>query len=130
MDKSELLRQLCETLSAFRVYGTFSDELKQLIKHTGSDQRFLAKFLERLKFLKEHGVNAIVRHNEFERLNNDIYSFHITGKNYNIRILYTFLEDNTVLLLPFFERSGKRATNYFKKIPEAENRKEQLEGLK
>jgi len=68
-------------------------------------------------------------HEEFEHLGGGIYSFHIAIKNKNIRILYTLLGNNIILLLAFFERAGKSATDYTRKIEEANYRISELEEI-
>ncbi len=48
---------------------------------------------------------------------------HLTGKGFNLRILYAFLANQSpVLLLAFHERAGKRKTDYSGYIPQAAER--------
>lgn len=75
----------------------------------------------------DHGTDA-VKHKEFELLarTDGIYSMHIATTGINLRILYVFRTPDTILLLAFFERQGKRHTDYTDKIREAKQRLTEL----
>ena len=126
MNKQEVLLELIELLSEFSVHDAFIPELSAILKNSGQEAKFLAVFRTRLKTLSQYGADAInVVPTQFELLSHNsggIYSMHADTRDLNIRILYTFLDDGTILLLPFNERSGKRRTDYTSKIPEAISR--------
>ena len=68
------------------------------------------------------GIQATVLR-EFEPLGGGLYSMHLSGQGYNIRILYGFMPNGQpVLLLAFHERAGKAKTDYSSHIPEAQKR--------
>jgi len=61
--------------------------------------------------------------------NIDYYSLHIQDKIVNIRMLITFENNNTPLFLSaFYERAGKRVTNYDLWIPVIKERYEEMIG--
>lgn len=127
MKRKELITRLIASLEAFILHSSLIEELMGELKHTGRESEFLKILLTRLKYLQEQGPLAI-HHKEFERLNDRIYSLHVTGTSFNIRILYGFLpEKRPVLLLAFFERAGHRNTDYQKHIPAAESRLKEME---
>ena len=93
MNKEDALRQLLNYLAMIDTHDDFTPEL--------------------LAF----------RHKEFENIGGGLYSMHLAGKGFNLRILYAFLANQSpVLLLAFHERAGKRKTDYSGYIPQAAER--------
>lgn len=87
-------------------------ELLALIAESGVEEAVFRLILLRLHMLQALGVEA-TRHKEFEPIKSGLYSMHLAGKGFNIRILYSFLPNRKpVLLLAFYEREGKRKTDY------------------
>lgn len=125
MNRDDILSFLVAALSNFIVHDNLIRELLNIIERSGFEKKFFRLFLARLKFLHEYGTNAI-QHQEFESLAHTaegLYSMHLTGKEFNVRILYAFLPNGSpVLLLGFAERSGKRVSSYETHIPVAINR--------
>ena len=67
-----------------------------------------------------------VQSKEFESIGNGLFSMHLTGSGYNIRVLYSFLQNQQpILLSSFYERGGKRNTDYTKYIEPAKARLEE-----
>ena len=57
---------------------------------------------------------------EFENIGQGLFSMHLTGAGFNIRVLFAFLSNNQpVLLHAFEEKQGKRRTDYSSHIPPA-----------
>lgn len=82
-----------------------------------------------LKFLSRYGVLAHTQPTkDFESLVgvDNIYSMHIQGKTFNVRILYSFLDNGTILLYGFKEESGKRINDYSSAIQIAKKRYNEL----
>ncbi|WP_370812706.1 hypothetical protein [Butyricicoccus pullicaecorum] len=111
MNKNDFIHLLAESLDNIQVDRALLSELLKLLKQSGQEKQFLTILSKRLKFLQSQGTQA-TQHEEFERLEDNIYSMHIACKQLNIRILYSFLNDGTVLLHAFYERAGKRHTDY------------------
>lgn len=118
----EQLQELSEHLSGFFVHEGLIPEIMSIIRKSGQGKNFFKIFYRRLDFLKSHGKTAQEYHEEFERINAEIYSMHIASKFFNVRILYSFLDDGTILLRAFEEAGGKRSTDYTHQIPLAEDR--------
>lgn len=65
---------------------------------------------------------------QIEKLKNssDLYSMHLESKNFNYRILFSFMENGETLLHLFYERQGKRHTDYSRHTPIAQIRLQEL----
>lgn len=131
MNRKDILARLREAFADIDIHPRMIEELMELIAESGVELQFLNLLLTRLKQLKANGAQA-VKMEEFESLGDRLFSMHLAKANFNIRILYTFLPNRKpCLLLCFYERSGKRATDYTNKIPTALNRySEKLEAYK
>ena len=127
MNKKEFLEKLILALHTFVLHPALISEIVNELKQSGNEKSFLSILVARLKFLHEEGVQA-TKHKEFEPISDGIYSFHVTGKGFNIRILYSFLSDQRpALLMAFHERAGHNATDYSGKTPVAVERLKELE---
>ena len=128
MNRDDILQFLSALLSGFWVHKSLIDDLLPILSNSGSETKFFNLLLARLKWLLERGVQATT-HKEFEPISNGIYSMHMAGNGFNIRILYAFAPDQSpVILTAFFERGGKRKTSYEPYIPVAQRRmKEEME---
>lgn len=132
MNRDDAFKILWATFKSYWVCKALCSDLIACISGSGWEKQFFNLLLTRLKYLKEHGVHA-TKHKEFELLGetNGLYSMHLFGKGFNIRILYAFAPNNRpVLLLGFFERSGKKKTDYTQYITLAQQRlAEELGGI-
>lgn len=127
MNKKDFILKLAEALAAFIVHHELLQELVGELKQSGNEKAFLSVLLKRLKFLLYRGILA-TEHEEFEPLSDGIYSLHVSGKGFNIRILYGFLSSHRpALLLAFHERAGHRATDYSGKVTVAAQRLAEIE---
>lgn len=124
MNKEKSLRHLKQLLSQsnFVVYPKMIEELLAIIAKSGVEKKVFTTLISRLEFLSNHKQQTQLHHKEFELIGDGIYSMHIDVNQLNIRILYSFKDSDTVLLLAFFERGGKNHTDYTPKIPEAKRR--------
>lgn len=122
MNRERLLEKLAEVFSQISINQLLVKELIALIVGSGYEQKFLALFRTRIIRLLECGATAVVD-KEFEPIGQGLFSMHLSGSGFNIRILYSFLPDQTpILLLAFHERAGKRQTDYSSHIPPALDR--------
>lgn len=122
MNKNSVLNMLLQYLSDILCHECFIDELLSLIAGTGYEPRFFGLLQARLQILSAYGLRSTVA-KEFEPLSDGLYSMHLAGKDFNIRIIYAFLPNRQpVLLSAFHERGGKRKTDYTNYIPEARTR--------
>ncbi len=126
MNIIKLQNELLTKFKDFEVHPDLIEDILNILSKSGNEKAFFSKLIINLKFLKKYGMNAHIQpSNQFELLKDteNMYSMHIKGKTFNIRILYSFLSNGTVLLHGFYERSGKGVTNYSKAIPIAEKRR-------
>lgn len=121
MNKKKALELLKENLEKYLVKGylfhkRFIEELKSLlIDVSGHEKELFALLIKQLDFVKVLGKevgradsNEIIKYMERE-----YYSLHLQAKNFNIRFLMTFDDDeNPIFLAAFYERSGKKASDY------------------
>lgn len=115
----ELNRNLQKYLSiGFIFHGKFLEELKDLLKNlAGNEKEIFALLIKQFTFIKELSDNVhkadsneIIKYQE-----RNYYSLHLSAKNFNIRLLITFTEEKSpVFLVAFYERSGKKASDYSK----------------
>lgn len=122
MNKKDVMARLLALLNNILSYSGLQNELLPLIAGSGFEAKFLALFVSRLQSLASLGIQATVMR-EFEPLGGGLYSMHLSGKGFNIRILYGFLPNGQpALLLAFHERAGKYKTDYSTRIPIAQLR--------
>ena len=121
MRKEDVIKELGSVFAYFRLAPGFLTALAELIAGIGFEAAIFKLLLIRLRVLQTLGV-AAVKQKEFESLSGTaLFSMHLAGKGFNLRILYGFLPDRRpILLLPFHERAGKKASDYSEKISEAE----------
>ena len=126
MNRDNILEYLLKHLSQFSCHNNFFAEVIALIYGSGYEKRFFALLTTRLRQLSVMGAQA-VKLEEFERINEQLYSMHFQGRGFNIRFMYSFLPNGEpVFLVPFYERSGKRKTDYTPYIPVATARLEEM----
>ncbi len=124
MHKIELNKIIAE-FPSIECHPKLIRDIEEIIM-TGNEKMFLRIFLKRLRELCEYGHRAPIEcRSNFEKLkhNNNLYSMHIEkSKAFNIRILYSFFNNNKVLLHAFYEKSGKNKTDYTIPIKTANQR--------
>lgn len=123
-DALELLRKYLDDYKDFIIHPLFLYELGICLKKDlkGCEADFLNKMSIQLSHIKESKtlVNNINGNEILNGMGNDsrgaplnIYSIHMSSKSYNMRFLIKFDENITpYLLCAFYERSGKRRTDY------------------
>lgn len=119
MNKDEILHLFFNLFESIDATDLMTTRLFAIISESGIEREVFRLLAVRLSVLKELGIHA-VQHKEFENIGRGLFSMHLQGHNFNIRILYSFLSDQRpVLLLTFYERQGKRKTDYSSYIPQA-----------
>lgn len=128
MNKDDVLELLLALLGNV-IYSTrLVPEIVDIIAKNGQELNFSKTLAIRLRMLSMLGVQA-TQAKTFEPIKDGIYSMHLDNKIYNIRILYAFLpSQQPALLLAFYERGGKRKTDYSPYIEPAKARLEELIG--
>ena len=128
MNKKTVLDMLRDILYTVLAHVELLGELTSLIAGSGVEMKFITLLVARLQALASHGVHATVMQ-EFESLrgSSGLYSMHLSGKGFNIRVLYGFLPNGQpVLLRAFHEQGGKKKTDYSSHIPVASLRLEEM----
>lgn len=127
MNKKDFILRLLEALEPFLVHEDVLGELVGELKQSGNEKAFLAVLAKRLKFLAAYGILSTT-HEEFEPISDGIYSMHMSGQGFNIRILYGFLPSRRpALLMAFHERAGHSATDYTGRAKIAADRLAEME---
>ena len=126
MNRENVFQALLRYLSNFLLFPSFISELADIIAGSGYEKKFFNLLISRLIQLSALGINAI-QLKEFENIGRGLYSLHLYKKEFNIRFLYAFMPNGQpVLLLPFFERAGKKKTDYTPYIEPALSRLAQV----
>lgn len=126
MDKDSVLNLLVSFLGDLCRSPQLLSEILDLIAETGCENEFFKTLVLRLRTLAMFGAQT-TQAKEFESIGNGLFSMHLTGRNYNIRILFSFLQNREpALLLAFYERAGKRKTDYTPYIEPAKARLQEL----
>ena len=128
MNKDDVLELLLALLGNV-IYSTrLVPEIVDIIAKNGQELNFAKTLAIRLRMMSMLGVQS-TQAKTFEPIKDGIYSMHLDNKIYNIRILYAFLpSQQPALLLAFYERGGKRKTDYSPYIEPAKARLEELIG--
>lgn len=119
MDEVYLEKQVNERYGNIRFSTDCLSDITKIVNESGNEFSFLKKFLYALSILDEYKDTAPIKmSNLFESLKeySNLYSMKIKLQA-NIRILYSIDSNGTVLLYGFYERGGKRKTNYKNAIP-------------
>ena len=113
MNRDRILAYLEEYLGTFRCHASLFGEIAGIIAKSGYERTFFTLLVVQLRVLAAQGRNAI-QFPGFERLkhsNSELYSMHLDGRDFT-----------PVLLTAFFERGGKRTSDYTPYIPAAKER--------
>lgn len=121
MNKREVLKLLSVNLEKYSKGGfcfceRFLEEFKNLLKSaSGNEKEIFALLIKQFNFIKVLGrnVNQADSNEIIKYQKRDYYSLHLQGKHFNFRLLMTFdKESNPVFLAAFYERSGKKTSDY------------------
>ena len=120
MNKKQVLAELVKNLEecserGYVFHPKFMYEFQVLLKNaTGNEKEIFTLLVKQLNFLKELGTN-VCKADSNEIIKNqdrDYYSLHLSGKNFNFRLLMAFDEKDTPkFLVAFYERAGKIILN-------------------
>lgn len=128
------IRELFEYLQGVYPVSFHEECLKEvvdLVERSGGKKDFIKKFLENMQKLSCLTPEEATKTDTFEKLKGkDAHGLYRMKFKMpcNIRIIYTYGEDGTILLLAFFEKGGKRSTNYSDKLGPAQNRLSEMIG--
>lgn len=121
MNKKEALTALAKNLEEYLQQGflfhpSFMKEFKELLHNaSGNEKEIFSLLIKQLNFVKilKNQVYTADGNEIIKYLEKEYYSLHLLGKNFNLRLLMTFDEKgNPVFLAAFFERAGKKVSDY------------------
>ncbi len=128
MNFEAALYSLHGILTGVLYHHLFPKELLDIVRESGVEQKIFKLLAIRLSVLNATGVD-VTRAKEYEAIGQSLYSMHLTGKQFNIRILFAFLPNaQPVLLSAFYERGGKSKTDYSSYIEPALGRLSEMKG--
>ena len=107
----------------------FIEDLLDLLSSSGVEKRLFSKLTDYIKKLCTYGEAAIGgRGDPMEHLSGyaNLNAMRFLFDGSNIRILFAFLDGKIYLLCAFYERKGKRNTEYSSYIPIALQRLDEL----
>lgn len=119
MDRESVLTFLIALLGSFYYDPALPSELADILAKSGREDAFRKLLMVRIRQLLAQGINA-VKLEEFENIGSGLFSMHFASKGFNIRILFSFLSSGEpALLSAFYERGGKKHTDYTNNVPVA-----------
>ncbi|MDO4602369.1 MAG: hypothetical protein Q4B37_08880 [Eubacteriales bacterium] len=117
MNTKEALQLLIFYLGSFSLHPQFLKELQNLLKKElkGKESRFFKLLVTQLKNIQDFGVmvHTVDSNEKIQGLDGHFYSIHFSQSQFNIRFLIHISDDNVASFLSaFYERGGKKATDY------------------
>lgn len=117
MKKSGFILDIQILLSSYDIkfHKDLLVDINNMLNKSGNEKIFISLLTARISMLDQAGQNVIYSADRnFESLKNEteLYSMHLTIKRNAYRILFSFLDDGSVLLCGFTEKQGKRKTDY------------------
>lgn len=129
MNKQQVEDWLRYHFAEFIVHWRLFGELLGILAKSGVEKVFFKQLFKNLSILRDKGILA-TKCKDFEPIEHGLYSMHFDYRDFNIRILYAFRDDEEpVLLLAFYERGGKRRTDYSGYIKPACDRLAEMKGM-
>lgn len=130
MTIESMIRQICKSMPVV-LHPEFISEFSNLVQNAGLEVRIARSLLTRMEQIRACGLDFLCSSGNpnFEKLKGSgsgLYSIHIKGNNMNYRILLTCTSSGKILLHTFYERGGKRNSNYAKAIEIAKKRMQEM----
>ena len=133
MNKKDLLDKLIKKITQYKSYNfyfndDFLKEFAEIVSKVSYQDTFLSQLTTLLCNVHDYTYNIYQIDSHEHLKGTPFYSLHMQCKNYNIRLIVLFKDNNPVFLRAFYERAGKGKTDYSSQITIAEKRLEQLGG--
>ena len=117
MNTKEILETLVKHFSDFILHDQFVKELHALLKKDlrGQEKDFFNCLATQLSNIKTFGtmVHTTDANEKLKGADGHYYSIHLARKQFNVRFIVNIQNDGTpYFLCAFFEKSGKKATDY------------------
>lgn len=133
MNTKEMLRALSKHFSGYVCHASFLEEFYRLLKNelSGKETQIFKQLATQLENIKNMGrmVHMADRNERLKGSGNRYYSIHLSSSQYNVRILVYITESGTPYFLSvFYERAGKKRSEYARHIAVLDERLKQLLG--
>ena len=128
LNKQKLLDCLNKFFSEYSFHSGVINDLLSILKNSGEELKFLKSLIICMTKYEELGRKQAELLREFEPLKNygEFYSMHVNTKTFNIRIIYSYIDDEMVFLHAFYERDDSKRTGYEVAIKIAKSRMEEI----
>ncbi|MDF2952300.1 MAG: hypothetical protein K0S18_1883 [Anaerocolumna sp.] len=128
MNKIRAMIELKTLLEGTKAHPAVGKEIFELILGTGSEKEFIRLLGKQLEFIRQLG-NRVIELAQFEKLKDykNLYSMHLEGKTFNIRVLYSYGINCEIFLHCFYEKEGKSTSEYRTHAPIAIERLKEME---
>lgn len=102
----------------------FFDEFFQLVDASSDRVKVYTRVYQLLNQLRMTPIHILCNGENFEKLKTykNLYSMRVRATELNLRILFSYKSDGSILLHAFHEISGKKETGYEKHAPIAQDR--------
>lgn len=128
MNKNALLEALQKLFFNYLYHPNLKDDIVGLIAKSGFENQFIKTFVQLMAEYKALGRAQAERRpkSKFEPFDETLFSLHVNGKDFNIRILYAYTgaDERLTFLHAFWERD---ASDYKKAVLIAYERLYELE---
>ena len=132
MNTNEAIQQLLNYLQDFKVHPSFIKELSSLLKKElkGKEKKFFNILITQLKNIQEFKtmIYTVDSNEKLLGYDGNFYSIHLQQSQFNVRFLVHITDGSIELLVAFYERGGKKATNYSQYEGILEDRLNDLKG--
>ncbi len=132
MNTNEAIQQLLNYLQDFKVHPRFIKELSSLLKKElkGKEKKFFNILITQLKNIQEFKtmIHTVDSNEKLLGYDGNFYSIHLQQSQFNVRFLVHITDGDIELLVAFYERGGKKATNYSQYEGILEDRLNDLKG--
>lgn len=126
---------MADNRQIFRIEGIiaceeFCEEYFRIVDPLVDHEKIHERVSSYLNQLVELDIQILLNTEHFEKLTDcpDVYSMKIKRKGCNLRILFSYARNGSILLHSFIEESGKRKTDYSSHTPIARRRLKEQKG--
>lgn len=112
------------TFDGLHVSEEFHREFFQLVDASSDREKVYSRVYQLLNQLRLTPIHILCTGENFEKLKGykNLYSMRVKVTELNLRILFSYRSDGSILLHAFHEISGKKETSYEKHAPIAQER--------
>lgn len=131
MTTKEILETMSTLFFGFILHRKFIEEINDLLKHDlrGKEARFFKSLTTQLNHIKTFGrlVHTVDDNEQIKGADGNYFSIHLQQSQFNVRFLiYVDESGEPFFLCAFYERAGKKRTDYSSYTAVAEQRLKEL----